>query len=133
MHISICITIFQDFLERSGQIESLRILEKGTKLTATQLCDNMEFLRGLILDGDFTSAEEFVQPLRDIPNFNYKNVNSMKYNQVMFELKKQKLLEMLSDEELGISSLSTTGGRISLVVNELKVRYLFNFNRILRV
>jgi hypothetical protein len=50
----------------------------------------ISFLRQLILDGHWNDAEEFIKPLKEHPKFEYSNC--------IFEIRKQKFLEMVEVE-----------------------------------
>lgn len=64
-------------------------LEKESGIKANDYTTDMLFLRSLILDGKFNEAMAFVEPLREVPGFNYKLFK--------FYCLKQNFLELLSN------------------------------------
>ena len=79
-----------DFLKSNGYIESMRCLEHESGLTVDNYGNDMDFLRNLILDGQWDDAENFVQPLK-------KNIesNDFDFDRVMFEIRKQRFWSWL--------------------------------------
>ena len=70
--------------------KTLVSLENETGIHLHQYNKEISFLRQLILDGHWGDAEEFIKPLKDHPKFEYLNC--------VFEIKKQKFLELVEQE-----------------------------------
>lgn len=79
-----------DYLHKQKLFKALLALEEETDLQLYSYGTEMKFFRQLIIDGQWEDAENFLQPLK-IKNFNY--------DAIVFELRKQKFLEMIDSNE----------------------------------
>lgn len=70
--------------------KTLISLEEDTGIDLFNYNKEITFLRQLVLDGQWTDAEEFLKPLKEHPNF--------EYNASIFEIRKQKFLEVVEQE-----------------------------------
>ena len=52
-----------DFLKQAGLARTMRTLEQETGLVVDEYGNDLMFLRGLVLDGAWRDAENFVAPL----------------------------------------------------------------------
>ena len=81
----------------------MRCLEHESGLTVDNYGNDMDFLRNLILDGQWDDAENFVQPLK-------KNMesNDFDFDRVMFEIRKQRFLELVDgrDQDGAVDALT---------------------------
>ena len=83
-----------DFLKTNGYIESMRCLEHESGLTVDNYGNDMDFLRNLILDGQWDDAENFVSPLEK-----KSQENDFDFQRVMFEIRKQRFLELVDGRD----------------------------------
>lgn len=79
-----------DYLKSENLDKTLATLENETGYNLYNYNKEISFLRQLILDGQWTDAEEFLKPLREHPKF--------EYNPAIFEIRKQKFLEIVEQE-----------------------------------
>ena len=80
-----------DYLKQAGLIQAMRALEHETGLTTTNYGTDLDFLRSLILDAQFDDAESFVLPLANVDDFDA--------NRVLFEIRRQRFLELVDGNE----------------------------------
>jgi hypothetical protein len=88
------ILFIMDFLRSEHLDKTLVDLETETGVNLYNYTKEIFFLRQLILEGQWSDAEEFLKPIKDHPNF--------EYNSAIFEIRKQKFLEMV---ELEVSDM----------------------------
>jgi hypothetical protein len=84
------VLFIMDFLKSEHLDKTLVSLESETGLHLYNYNKEISFLRQLILDGQWSDAEEFFKPLKDHPNF--------EHNASIFEIRKQKFLELVEQE-----------------------------------
>lgn len=84
----------RDFLEHSGHVECMRLLEKSTGIYPQDVSEEMQFLRELTLDGHWKEVQAFIEVLVDTE---HKQV----YNECRYEVIKQQYLETVQ----GVPSL----------------------------
>lgn len=82
--------LIMDYLHQHKLFKSLLAIEEETDLHLYSYCNEMKFFRKLMIEGQWEDAENFLQPLR-IKNFDH--------NSVIFEIKRQKFLEMIESNE----------------------------------
>lgn len=83
--------LIMDYLHRQKLFKSLLALEDETSIGLYSYSKEIKFFRNLIIDGQWEDAENFLQPLKLKKNFNY--------NAVVFELRRQRFLEMVDSNE----------------------------------
>lgn len=83
--------LIMDYLHSHKLFKALLALENETNMELHSYSKEIKFFRNLIIDGQWEDAENFLQPLKLKKNFNY--------NAVVFELKRQKFLEMVDGNE----------------------------------
>ena len=94
-----------EFLKSSGYIESMRCLEHECGVSVDNYGNDLDFLRDLILDGQWEDAENFVNPLQK------KNQGSeFDFDGVMFQLRKQRFLELVDGKDQEGAVLELTAG-----------------------
>ena len=76
-----------NYLSEHKYVESMRCLEKETGVGTDDLNEDLVFFRGLVLDGRWTDADAFLDPLKTHKDFDYTTVR--------FEMRKQRFLELL--------------------------------------
>ena len=79
------------FLHENDYIESMHCLEKESGTTIEPFDADSAFLRDLVLDGEWASLLQFIEPLQSLPNGEHALC--------AFEIKKQQLLETIHDKE----------------------------------
>jgi hypothetical protein len=84
------VLLIMDYLRSENFNKTLVTFESETGLTLNNYNKELSFLRQLILDGQWSDAEEFLKPLKDHQNF--------EYNSSIFEIRKQKFLELVEQE-----------------------------------
>jgi hypothetical protein len=84
------VLLIMDFLKSEHLDKTLVDLEIETGLNLYNYTKEIFFLRQLILEGQWSDAEEFLKPLKEHPNF--------EYNSSIFEIRKQKFLELVELE-----------------------------------
>ena len=80
--------VLRDFLEESGQAESLRALEKTTGMSPSGLPAQVAYLRELVVNGNWVELLEFLQPLSN-------SVDGEGYKRCQYAVVKQQYLETL--------------------------------------
>ncbi|CAI2387000.1 unnamed protein product [Moneuplotes crassus] len=85
------IYLILDYLQRNKLFRSLLSLETETQIELYKYSKEIKFFRNLIIEGQWEDAENFLQPLKLKKNFNH--------NAVVFELRRQKFLEMVDQNE----------------------------------
>ena len=93
------LTLIMDYLHSQKLYKSLIALEEETDMTLYSYSKEIKFFRNLIIEGEWEDAEIFLQPLKLKKNFNY--------NAVVFELRKQRFLEMIDSNESYITYVKT--------------------------
>lgn len=83
----------RDFLEHSGRVECMRVLEKSAGIYPQDVSEEMQFLRALTLDGHWKEVRDFVEVLADTED---KQV----YKECRYEVLKQQYLEAVQGESL---------------------------------
>ncbi|SPR00055.1 CTLH domain-containing protein [Plasmodiophora brassicae] len=86
------ILLILDYLKRHGCPEAMRCLERESMLTLETYGREVDFLRQLVLDGQWDDAHRFIEPLRDRANFDHRLVT--------FELRRQRFLELVDSQDL---------------------------------
>lgn len=89
--------VLRDFLEESGQAESLRALEKSTGMSPSGLPAQVAYLRELVVSGNWVELLEFLQPLSN-------SEDGEGYKRCQYAVFKQRYLEALW--ELGDSRVA---------------------------
>ena len=84
------ILFIMDYLKNKHLDKTLISLEQETALSLYHYNKELTFLRKLIIDGQWKEVEEFLQPLSQNPNFNFKSA--------LYEIRKQKFLEEVETE-----------------------------------
>ena len=84
------IYLIMDYLRNENFDKTLIALEQETSLSLFTYNQELTFLRKLIIDGQWKEVEEFLTPLKQNSNFNYKLA--------VFEIRKQKFLEEVETE-----------------------------------
>ena len=87
---STLIYLIMDYFRSENFTKTLIALEQETSLSLFSYNQELTFIRKLIIDGQWKEAEEFLTPLKQNTNFNYK--------QALYELRKQKFLEEVENE-----------------------------------
>ena len=83
--------LIMDHLYKKKHIDTLITLEKETSLSIFNYNKEILFLKKLILDAQWSEAENYLSPLRNKEGFNY--------NDSIFLIKKQKIIEMIESED----------------------------------
>jgi hypothetical protein len=86
------ILLIMDYLRSQHLDKTLVDLENETGVSLYNYIKEIRFLKELILDGEWSEAEAFFMPIKNVPNF--------EYNSAIFEIRKQKFLEMVEIEVL---------------------------------
>ena len=105
------ILFIMDFLHNEHLDKALISLEEETNLSLFNYPKELLVLRNLILEGNWTEAEEVLNSI---------NQNNMSYSQIrkaIFELKKQQFLEAVESEP----NQNSNGGDVETLVGQLKV------------
>ena len=84
-----------EFLKSNGYVESMRCLEHESGLSVDNYGNDLDFLRELVLDGQWEDAENFVSPLRK-----KAGESGFNFERVMFELRKQRFLELVDGKPI---------------------------------
>lgn len=95
---SYLILLILDFLKEEGFQKSLVSLEMESNLSLFSYPKEVLFLRGLILEGQWKSAEEFLSPLEEV-------ISRTKYRECLFEIKKQFFMETIESDKSEIEEL----------------------------
>ena len=82
--------LIMDYLHDNQLYNTLLSLEEETSINLYNYCSEIKFFRQLILDAQWEDAEHFLLPLKS-KNFNHEAV--------IFEIKRQKFLEMIDSNE----------------------------------
>jgi exonuclease VII small subunit len=99
-----------DYLHKNKLYKSLLALEDETGSGLYSYSKEIKFFRNLIIDGQWEDAENFLQPLKLKKNFNY--------NAVIYELRKQKFLEMVDKNESYVTYVKALKGLEELWTKE---------------
>ena len=94
-----------EFLKSNGYVESMRCLEHESGLSVDNYGNDLDFLRELVLDGQWEDAENFVSPLRK-----KAGESGFNFERVMFELRKQRFLELVDGKDQEGAVLELTAG-----------------------
>ena len=78
----------RDFLEHSGHVECMRVLEKSAGICPPDVSEEMRFLRELTLDGRWKEVRDFVEVLADTEH-------KYAYNECRYEVIEQQYLEAI--------------------------------------
>ena len=78
----------RDFLEHSGHVECMRILEKSAGIYPRDVSEEMQFLRELTLDGRWKEVRDFIEVLADTEH-------RQAYDECRYEVTKQQYLEAM--------------------------------------
>jgi len=95
---SYLILLILDFLKEEGFEKSLVSLEMESNLSLFSYPKEVLFLRGLILEGQWKSAEEFLSPLEEV-------IQQNKYKECQFLIKKQLFMETIESDKSEIEEL----------------------------
>eukprot|EP00946_MAST-07B_sp_MAST-7B-sp1_P001202 g1202.t1 len=94
-----------DFLKQAGLARSMRTLEQETGLVVDEYGNDLMFLRGLILDGAWRDAENFVMPLaRSQPPEQFDAAR------VLFEIRRQRFLELVDGHDHDAATTALADG-----------------------
>lgn len=85
------LTLIMDYLHSQKLFKALLALEDEADISLHSYSKEIKFFRNLIIEGQWEDAEIFLQPLKLKKNFNH--------NAVVFELRRQKFLEMVDNNE----------------------------------
>eukprot|EP00656_Telonema_subtile_P015249 TRINITY_DN1796_c0_g1_i4.p1 TRINITY_DN1796_c0_g1~~TRINITY_DN1796_c0_g1_i4.p1 ORF type:complete len:615 (-),score=138.68 TRINITY_DN1796_c0_g1_i4:686-2530(-) len=86
------VLVLLEWTRSQGYCGAMRALERDTGVCLETHGRELSFIRSLILDGRWSDAEKFIEPLKQSPKFDY--------DQVLFELRRQKFLELLDNQAL---------------------------------
>lgn len=102
-----------DYLREHNMVESLTILEKEAQLSLYKYSKEVQFLRELIIDGQWIDADGFIKTIFEnllggSPDNGANNSNQdaqnksdlFNLNQINFQIKKQIYLELLNSNDL---------------------------------
>ena len=92
------ILLILDFLKEEGYDKSLVSLEMETSICLFDYPKEIIFLRNLILEGHWKSAEEFLSPLEEV-------LSTDKYKECLFEIRRQIFLEMIESDKSQVDDL----------------------------
>jgi len=93
------IDIILDYLHQYGYFKAMRALEEESGRILNHFGKDVMFFRSLVLDGKWEDVESFIQPLEGL---------SSRYNEVLFQLWRQRFLEMLdvSNEQSDLTQVT---------------------------
>eukprot|EP00743_Colponemidia_sp_Colp-15_P004540 GILK01004894.1.p1 GENE.GILK01004894.1~~GILK01004894.1.p1 ORF type:complete len:854 (+),score=139.34 GILK01004894.1:105-2666(+) len=86
------VILIMDFMKQQQLYGSLLALEHETNVCLERYGKETAFCRSLVLDGQWEDAENFLKPLQNRPGFDFKKV--------LFEIRKQRFLELLDNQSL---------------------------------
>ena len=105
------ILFIMDFLHNEHLDKALISLEEETNLSLFNYPKELLVLRNLILEGNWSGAEELVNSI------NRNNMQNFPIRKAIFEIKKQQFLEAVESEP----NQSSNGGDVETLVGQLKV------------
>ena len=105
------ILFIMDFLRNEHLDKALISLEEETNLSLFNYPKELLVLRNLILEGNWSGAEELINSI------NRNNMQNFPIRQAIFEIKKQQFLEAVESEP----NQSSNGGDVETLVGQLKV------------
>ena len=105
------ILFIMDFLHNEHLDKALISLEEETNLSLFNYPKELLVLRNLILEGNWSGAEELINSI------NRNNMQNFPIRKAIFEIKKQQFLEAVESEP----NQSSNGGDVETLVGQLKV------------
>ena len=102
--------VIMDYLRDHNLLSSLYQLDKESQLSLFKYSSEVQFLRSLVLEGQWQDAEGFVKTIFENSTFtedqttgvrdNQQSQEMMAHNQIKFQIKKQIYLELLFANDL---------------------------------